>query len=129
MDNANVERSEPSPLLKRVLAVFFTGCFVAFYADIAFFDYLSKHSPDRPEPLTGQIFSLNNHGQIFYVRKWEAFLAQPFAPIVAAMIGILLLRWRYGKDVVNAMSGGKENRIFSTVMILIIVATMIYMFS
>jgi len=59
--------------LKIVKTVSAVGC-ATFLASLLYFLYLSGNSPIMPNPSTGQIFQLNNHGHIFYVRAWESVL-------------------------------------------------------
>ena len=99
-------------------------CFVGFFASLNYFTYLSRHSPKSPVAGTGQIIELNNHGSLFYVRFWEAILAQSGLGLVitiAATAG--LLRWRYGK-----MPEASDYRGSGIVMGALILGSAIYMF-
>jgi hypothetical protein len=46
---------------------------------------------------TGQTVELNNHGSLFYVRFWDAVLAQSgFAFVGTVFVGAAFLQWTYG---------------------------------
>ena len=36
-----------------------------------FFLFLAGHSPTSPDPSSGRVAQMNNHGHLFYVRPWE----------------------------------------------------------
>lgn len=103
-------------------------CFAGFYAAALFFLYLSKHSPSSPLVATGQVVSLNNHGQIFFVRWWEAWLAQGELAFIGIMLlGTLFLRHRYGAAA-YADDGGRESPWLKWLFFALMGGTMIYMF-
>jgi hypothetical protein len=99
-------------------------CFVGFFASIIYFIYLARHSPGTPLTSTGQTVELNNHGSLFYVRFWEAVLAQSGWLFVATiLVTTVLLRWRYGE-----MPVANDSRGLGLVMGALVLGTVIYMF-
>jgi hypothetical protein len=62
MAEKKVKRIVPTELV--------VGAF-AFLLSLALFLYWSSISPTAPDPATGHICSLNNHGHIFYVTTTE----------------------------------------------------------
>ena len=54
-----------------VYGVCATGLII-FFVSIALFEHWSDISPTAPNPATGQICSLNNHGYIFYVTRSQS---------------------------------------------------------
>ena len=52
--------------------VVFSG--LGFFACLGGFAYLARISPPHPDPLTGQVMRMNDHGYYFYVYPWQAWL-------------------------------------------------------
>jgi len=127
MDNADVAKKVPNSV-KRVWRAVWIFCFVGFYAATIFFLYLSKHRLGTPSVTTGEVVSLNNHGQIFYVYPWEAWFAQSeFAFVGIGILGVLFLRWKYGAAL-DEPDSQPESPLLKWTIYALIAGTVVYMF-
>lgn len=72
---------------RRMAQYFATFVAVGFFACIFYFAHLARISPMHPDPVTGQVVQMNNHGSYFYVYPWQGWVLQagPFA-----CVGVLL---------------------------------------
>ncbi|MGZ3513775.1 MAG: hypothetical protein ACXU93_07500 [Thermodesulfobacteriota bacterium] len=53
-------------------------------------------APTKPNPATGQIYEVNNHGWIFYLtREQELVTFIPCGVAIISLIALVLLEWRW----------------------------------
>jgi len=62
---------------------------VGFFACLGYFTYLARVSPTYPDPSTGLIVRMNDHGYYFYVRPWQGWLLN-VGPLAFVGIGFLI---------------------------------------
>jgi len=69
----------------------------SFAVKLLLFYYFMSISPQQANPMTGQIYTLNNHGYIFYVTKaqnlWQDILWYAFFAFAIGG-GLLEVRWK-----------------------------------
>jgi hypothetical protein len=60
------------------------------------FFHFQSIAPTKPNPATGQIYKVNNHGWIFYLtREQELVTFSPFGIAIISLIVLALLEWRW----------------------------------
>jgi hypothetical protein len=66
--------------------VVFAG--VGFFACLRYFAYLARISPPHPDPVTGHVAQMNDHGYYFYVYPWQGWVLNvgPFACVGAFFV-------------------------------------------
>ena len=94
---------------KTLFGICFAMTFGAFAVNLSTFVYYYETSPRKPQPKVGEIYKLDNHGDIFYVTKteselvWYAFYCGMFGSLLTGAIymrfgpkriGLGRTRWR-----------------------------------
>jgi len=63
-----------TPTTRGVLKATICAGFLGFYGSIFWFFYLLNSSPGDPNPVSGQIVKMSNHGQVFFVRSIDGLV-------------------------------------------------------
>ena len=63
-----------TPFRKFVLSVMCLVMVASVVLKIGLLFYLISHSPSSPEPVSGKICPLNNHGRLFYITRLQSVL-------------------------------------------------------
>lgn len=93
------KKPDPPPAVKWLLRLVGLAALGSWYGGLCLFLYLSRHSPRASNEETGQTFALNNHGFVFYVRFYEAAIAQsPFFVFPMALATLALVNSKYSRD-------------------------------
>ena len=82
---------------KYILITIITLAITSFVAKLILFYYLMGISPQAPNPSTGEIYALNNHGYIFYVSRTQNIIqdATFYGSMALALCAYLLnSRWK-----------------------------------
>jgi hypothetical protein len=74
---------------KTVSIVLFTAMFVAFFVNLSM--YWWPNIPYSPDPTTGRVYALNNHGTYTYMNKTESDLRWALSIFHFFGLGALLL--------------------------------------
>jgi len=80
--------------------------FLSFIIKLLLFFYLMEYAPTRPNMVSGEIYSLNNHGYIFYVIKIQSILQDAlfYAFFIFAFgAAILEQRWKTIRNLFDEM--------------------------
>ena len=87
---------------KRVFVICFAMTLGAFIIMSGTFGYYYETSPREPHPNIGEIYKLENHGDIFYVTKtisdiyWYSFYCFMFGVLLSAAIYIRVWPKKFG---------------------------------
>jgi len=83
---------------KNILNFLSVVCLISWVLFIYFyFFHFQNSAPTKPNPETGQIYEVNNHGYLFYLtkdQKTEAFVPLFIAIACLAIVAVLEWRWK-----------------------------------
>ena len=90
---------------KKLIAIVLLVLAVAGFATHYFYWYhLVNTSPSTPNPITGQIYMLNDHGYFFFVTHWQKIVGDVCLGVfvVAGLIAAFLnVRYKLFKSVID----------------------------
>jgi hypothetical protein len=96
-----------TPRLKKAIVIsLVTVGLLSFITKLLLFFYLLQYAPKEPNPVTGAIYPLNNHGYFFYVVKNQSLLQDYlfYAFFIFAFGGAILgQRWKTFRNLFDEM--------------------------